>query len=63
MFFLNLTLGEFLGLLGVLSGVITALYLLDRAKKKKMVSTLRFWSEGHPADEQRRRKHVRSPGH
>ena len=61
MFFLNLSLGEFLGLLGVLSGAITALYLLDRAKKRKLVSTLRFWSDAGRVEEQRRRKHVREP--
>lgn len=61
MFFLNLSLGEFLGLLSVLSGLITALYLLDRAKKKKIVSTLRFWADAGRVDEQRRRKHVREP--
>jgi hypothetical protein len=61
MFFLNLSLGEFLGLLGVLSGAITALYLLDRAKKRKLVSTLRFWADGGRVEEQRRRKHVREP--
>ena len=37
MFFLNLSVGEFLGLLGVVSGLVTALYLLDRAKHKKVV--------------------------
>ena len=61
MFFLNLSLGEFLGLLGVLSGAITALYLLDRAKKRKLVSTLRFWADAGRVEEQRRRKHVREP--
>ena len=61
MFFLNLSLGEFLGLLGVLSASITALYLLDRAKKKKLVSTLRFWADAGRVEEQRRRKHVREP--
>jgi hypothetical protein len=61
MFFLNLSLGEFLGLLGVLSGTITALYLLDRAKRRKVVSTLRFWADAGRVDQQRRRKHVREP--
>jgi hypothetical protein len=44
MFFLNLSLPEFLGLLGSLSGVVVALYLLDRMRKKHTVSTLRFFA-------------------
>ena len=61
MFFLNLTFGEFAALLGALSGIITALYLLDRAKRKRVVSTLRFWVDAPRVDEQRRRKRVRDP--
>jgi len=61
MFFLNLTAGEFLTLLGALGGLITALYLLDRTKRKKVVSTLRFWMPGLTAQEQRRRKRMREP--
>ena len=44
MFFLNLSLPEFLTLLGSLSGVVVALYLLDRMRKKHTVSTLRFFA-------------------
>ena len=40
MFFLNLTAGEFFTLLGAVGGLITALYLLDQSKRKKVVSTL-----------------------
>ncbi|HEX4810480.1 MAG TPA: VWA domain-containing protein [Bryobacteraceae bacterium] len=61
MFFLNLSLGEFLGLLGVVSGIVTALYLLDRAKRKKVVSTLRFWRPAVTADERQSRKRMREP--
>jgi hypothetical protein len=61
MFFLNLSLGEFLALLGSLSGLVAALYLLDRAKRKKVVSTLRFWVDVPRVDEQRRRKRIREP--
>jgi Aerotolerance regulator N-terminal/von Willebrand factor type A domain len=57
MFFLNLTAAEFLTLLGALGGLITALYLLDRAKRRKFVSTLQFWAEaGAPEQHQARRK-------
>lgn len=44
MFFLNLSLPEFLAVLGSLSGVVVALYLLDRLRKKHTVATLRFFA-------------------
>jgi hypothetical protein len=61
MFFLNLTAGEFFALLSTLGGVVTALYLLDRRVRKKVVSTLRFWPSAAVADEQTRRKRMRQP--
>lgn len=61
MFFLNLSLGEFLTLLASLSGIVTALYLLDRAKRKRIVSSLRFWVAAPRVDEQQRRKRIREP--
>jgi hypothetical protein len=44
MFFLNLSLPEFMAILGSLSGVVVALYLLDRMRKKHIVPTLRFFA-------------------
>jgi hypothetical protein len=44
MFFLNLSLPEFLAILGSLSGVVVALYLLDRLRKRHTVPTLRFFT-------------------
>jgi von Willebrand factor type A domain/Aerotolerance regulator N-terminal len=44
MFFLNLSLPEFLAILGALSGIVVALYLLDRRRKHHIVSTLRFFN-------------------
>jgi von Willebrand factor type A domain/Aerotolerance regulator N-terminal len=61
MFFLNLSLPEFLTLLGSLSGIVAALYLLDRAKRKKVVSSLRFWVAAPRVNEQQRRKRIREP--
>jgi Aerotolerance regulator N-terminal/von Willebrand factor type A domain len=61
MFFLNLTAGEFLTLLGGLGGLITALYLLDRAKRRKVVSTLRFWTTAAAAEEKQTRRRMRDP--
>src|SRR5579875_246749 len=61
MFFLNLTAAEFVTLLSVLGGLIAALYLLDRTKRKKIVSTLRFWTPEGSARESQCRRRVRDP--
>jgi hypothetical protein len=61
MFFLNLTSGEFFALLGVVGGLVTALYLLDRSKRKKVVSTLRFWTPARTAEELQSRRRMREP--
>jgi Aerotolerance regulator N-terminal/von Willebrand factor type A domain len=61
MFFLNLSLGEFLAIAGTLSAVITALYFFDRSKRKKTVSTLRFWTGALGAEQEKHRKSVRQP--
>jgi hypothetical protein len=44
MFFLNLSFPEFLAILGSLSGLVVAIYLLDRMRKHHTVSTLRFFT-------------------
>lgn len=57
MFFFNLSPLEFFALLGVVSSIVVALYLLDRSRRKQVVPTLRFWqSTQQPAAAQRRRK-------
>jgi len=61
MFFLNLGAGEFFALLGTLGGLVTALYLFDRTKRKRVVSTLRFWASAGAAEDQPRRKKVNQP--
>jgi len=54
---LNLTLGQFLAAFGTIAAVTVALYLLDRNKRKQVVSTLRFWvTPGLPSPVTRRRK-------
>ncbi len=57
MFFLNLSLPEFVALLGSASGLVVALYLLDRLRKKHTVATLRFFavSEKPPVLKHRRK--------
>jgi len=57
MFFLNLSLAEFVLLFSSISAVTVALYLLDRARRKQKVATLRFWvAAGQPAFTRRRRR-------
>ena len=41
--------------------MITALYLFDRTKRKKIVSTLRFWTPARGAEEQQSRRRMREP--
>jgi hypothetical protein len=43
MYFLNLSLLQMLTVFGAVSAVSVALYLLDRSRRKQIVSTLRFW--------------------
>src|ERR1700712_38962 len=61
MFFLNLSLGEFLTILGAVGGLVTALYFLDRTRRKRTVSTLRFWTPAHSAEQQQSRRRVNDP--
>jgi hypothetical protein len=57
MYFLNLSLFQFLAVFGSVSAVSVALYLLDRSRRKQVVSTLRFWvSAEQPAVAARRRR-------
>jgi hypothetical protein len=55
LYFLNLSLLQFLAVFGAVSAVSVALYLLDRSRRKLVVSTLRFWMAAeHPAAASRR---------
>lgn len=57
MFFFNLSLPQFLMLFTAASGVLVALYLLDRTKQRITVPTLRFWAPAlQPAEEKQRRR-------
>ena len=42
-YFLNLSFLQFLTVFGAVSAISVALYLLDRSRRKLVVSTLRFW--------------------
>ncbi len=59
--FLNLGIGEFLGLFGAISGALVVLYLLDRSKKRLRVSTLRFWVNAEQPLEQQHRRRIQQP--
>ncbi len=55
--FLNLSIAEFLTIFGAIAAISVAIYLLDRNKRKQVVSTLRFWvTPGLPSPVTRRRK-------
>ncbi len=59
--FLNLGLGELLGLVGAISAGVVALYLLDRSKRHQMVATLRFWSAADVRTELKHRRRIQQP--
>ena len=57
MYFLNFSLLQFVAVFGSIAAVSVALYLLDRSRRKLVVSTLRFWiAAEQPAVAARRRK-------
>ena len=59
--FLNLTFGQFAALFGVVGAFSVALYLLDRTRRKQVVSTLRFWVEPGKAAPVTRRSRIQQP--
>jgi hypothetical protein len=61
MYFLNLSLAQFLGVLGAISAVSVALYLLDRSRRRQVVSTLRFWVAAEQPSVVARRRRIQQP--
>jgi hypothetical protein len=61
MFLFNLSLPEFLAILGSVSGVVVALYLLDRARKHHTVSTLRFFAATEKPPVLKHRRKLQQP--
>src|SRR5271169_757825 len=59
--FLNLNLGELLGLTGAISAGVVALYLLDRSKRNQVVSTLRFWVSADVRTQLKHRRRIQQP--
>ena len=61
MYFLNLSLFQFLAVFGTISAISVALYLLDRSRRKVVVSTLRFWIAAQQPAVAARRRRVQQP--
>ncbi len=61
MYFLNLSLAQFLGVFGALAAVSVALYLLDRSRRRQVVSTLRFWVAAEQPSVVARRRRIQQP--
>jgi hypothetical protein len=61
MFLLNLSLAQFLGMFGAVAAVSVALYLLDRSRRRQVVSTLRFWIVADRPAPAARRHRVQQP--
>lgn len=61
MYLLNLSLGQFLAVFGSVSAVMLALYLLDRSRRRQVVSTLRFWVSAEQPTVVARRRRIQQP--
>ena len=61
MYFLNLSLLQFLAIFGSVSAIAVALYLLDRSRRKLVVSTLRFWEAAEMPAAAARKRHIQQP--
>ncbi len=61
MHLLNLTLGQFLAVFGSMSALMLALYLLDRSRRRQIVSTLRFWVTAEQPTVVARRRRIQQP--
>ena len=61
MHLLNLTLAQFLAVFGGVSALTLALYLLDRTRRRQVVSTLRFWVSAEQPTVVARRRRIQQP--
>jgi hypothetical protein len=61
MYLLNLSLLQFLAIFGSVSAISVALYLLDRSRRKLVVSTLRFWTAAEQPAVAARRRRIQQP--
>lgn len=61
MYFLNLSFLQFVAVFGAVSAISVALYLLDRSRRKLVVSTLRFWVAAEQPAAAARRRRIQQP--
>src|SRR5215467_6439343 len=61
MYLLNLSLLQFMAVFGSISAVAVALYLLDRSRRRQVVSTLRFWVSAEQPAVAAKRRHISQP--
>jgi hypothetical protein len=61
MYLLNLSLAQFLTVFGSVAAISVALYLLDRSRRRQVVSTLRFWVAAAQPVAAARRRHLQQP--
>lgn len=61
MYFLNLSVVQFLALFGAISLPTVLLYLLGRSRRKQVVATLRFWVAAPQPAIVQRRKRIQQP--
>ncbi len=61
MYLLNLSFLQFLTVFGSIGAISVALYLLDRSRRKQVVSTLRFWVAAEQPAVAARRRHINQP--
>jgi hypothetical protein len=61
MFLFNLSAVEFMALLSAASALVVTLYLLNRARRRQTVATLRFWKTAERPVAIQRRKRIQQP--
>jgi len=61
MYFLNLSFLQFVAVFGSISAISVALYLLDRSRRKLVVSTFRFWVAAQQPAVAARRRRIQQP--
>lgn len=61
MFLFNLSAVEFMALLGAASALVVTLYLLNRARRRMKVATLRFWKSAERPVAIQRKKRIQQP--
>jgi hypothetical protein len=61
MYFLNLSLAQFLAVFGTISATMVLLYLLGRSRRRQVVATLRFWVAAEQPTVVHKRKRIQQP--